>query len=69
MAAIINCCRLCVAPKRHPGYHGTCPEYLKEKAVYDARKAIADKEKFTSHGITMQRSQAVCRALKGRKVK
>lgn len=23
-----NCpCRPCVAPKRHPGCHGTCPEY------------------------------------------
>ena len=22
-----ECCRHCVAPKRHPGCHATCPEY------------------------------------------
>ena len=27
----IKCCKDCVAPKRHPGCHGVCPEYLYER--------------------------------------
>lgn len=30
----IKCCKDCVAPKRHPGCHGVCPEYLYEKALW-----------------------------------
>lgn len=35
----IQCCRYCVAPKRHPGCHDTCKEYLEEKAINDTEKA------------------------------
>lgn len=39
----ITCCYKCVAPKRHPGCHGTCPEYIKEREEHqrqvDARRA------------------------------
>lgn len=69
MAAIIQCCRYCVAPKRHPGCHSTCPEYLKEKALYDERKTAADQKKFTSQVVLSQRATAIRKALKGRKVK
>lgn len=27
----IKCCKGCVAPKRYPGCHSNCPEYLMEK--------------------------------------
>lgn len=27
----ISCCYNCVPPKRHPGCHSTCPEYIEEK--------------------------------------
>lgn len=33
----ISCCNGCVAPKRYPGCHGSCPEYIKEKAELNAR--------------------------------
>lgn len=36
------CCYGCVPPKREPGCHSTCPEYLKQKAEHDALKAKAD---------------------------
>ena len=29
----IKCCKDCVAPKRYPGCHGICPEYIYEKAL------------------------------------
>ena len=38
MGAIINCCHYCVAPKRHPGCHGNCPEYATEKAEHEKLK-------------------------------
>jgi hypothetical protein len=67
MDSIIKCCRFCVAPKRYPGCHSTCPEYRYERALYDERKAAADQEKFTSHGLTMQRCAAVRKAMRGKR--
>ena len=32
-------CKNCVAPKRHPGCHGDCPDYEKDKAVENKKKA------------------------------
>ena len=29
-----NPCRFCVAPKRHPGCHGTCGDYIIAKAFH-----------------------------------
>lgn len=35
---MISCCKDCVAPKRRPGCHGSCPEYLVEKAEHDKER-------------------------------
>ena len=32
-------CKWCKPPKRHPGCHSTCSEYLSEKEEYDSRMA------------------------------
>ena len=64
-----TCCRYCVAPKRHPGCHGTCPEYIKQREEYEQFKAIRDKQNFVSQSIGLQRRYAVNKALKARKVK
>ncbi len=69
MSNIINCCHGCVAPKRHPGCHSTCPEYLKQRAEYDERKAIDDERRRVRNGCFQQRDAAVRRAKKGLKVK
>ena len=34
----IKCCKDCVPPKRHPGCHSQCPDYLREKAEYEEWK-------------------------------
>lgn len=34
----INCCRDCVPPKRHPGCHSACEEYIKAKEQYEKDK-------------------------------
>lgn len=62
----MNCCKGCVAPKRHEACWGHCPEYIAEKAEYDRRKAIMDKEKAVSIGIYKQKSNGVHRAMKRR---
>lgn len=50
MAIGIRCCKDCIAPKRHPGCHATCQEYIDEKAKYTVEKAkerkAMDKERI-----------------------
>ena len=60
----ISCCRGCVPPKRNPYCHGNCPEYVKEKAAYEARKAEVDKENFVRCGVLSQRLESSYRAMK-----
>lgn len=65
---IIKCCRGCVAPKRHPGCHDHCPEYLAEKGDWEARKAEMDAKKRTEQELNSQRATGVYIARKRRKV-
>jgi len=44
----IKCCKDCVAPKRHPGCHGVCPEYIHEKALWEEeKKAIREEHRYS----------------------
>lgn len=61
---MINCCRDCVAPKRHVGCHSDCPDYLEEKRIHDERKAEIDKQRQVILGIRDSRTRVVSRALK-----
>ena len=65
----IICCKDCVAPKRHPGCHGHCEEYVAERAEYDRLKAIHDKERSITLGIYANRSEKVYKAFKDRRNK
>ena len=65
----IHCCKGCVAPKRHPGCHGSCPEYLADKAEHDRIKAELDRERDINIGIYGNRSKKVYNALKDRRYK
>lgn len=39
----IKCCKDCIAPKRYPGCHSVCPEYIHEKELCEKeRNAIRD---------------------------
>lgn len=60
----IKCCLGCVAPKRYPGCHGTCPDYIKEKALHDADREKEFKEKQIRTGLSDQRFQGVAKAEK-----
>ena len=59
-------CRGCVAPKRYPGCHGHCPEYLAEKAKHDKAKAEMDKAKNIERGLDSHFAIVAYRAKKAR---
>lgn len=65
--AIIKCCRYCVAPKRYPGCHGSCAEYLAEKAEYDRLKGEYDRKRAVECGIFCQRADRVDKAMRNRR--
>ena len=60
----IKCCKGCLTPKRHPGCHAHCEEYLAEKAEYEARKIEVDKQKAIRDGMDAQAIASVYRARK-----
>jgi hypothetical protein len=65
----IKCCKDCVAPKRHLGCHGSCAEYIAEKAEYDRLKEIYEKDRKISNDIYASRSKKVNQAIKYRRFK
>lgn len=58
----MECCRYCIAPKRHTACWDHCPDYIKERAEYDKRKAIEDKKSAVRNGIYMQKVDGARRA-------
>ena len=63
----ITCCHYCVPPKRHTACWDHCPEYLKEKAEYEAIKAAHRKKEAIDGGLNAQKYASVNRAKKGGK--
>lgn len=63
------CCYGCVPPKREPGCHSTCPEYLKQKAAHDALKAKTDEQRRINQSIYYSRGDKVEKALRYRRNK
>ena len=63
----ISCCHHCVPPKRHTACWGNCPEYLQEKAEYEAIKAERRKQMEIEVGLNAQHRASVKRARKGGK--
>ena len=57
-------CYGCVAPKRHPGCHASCPEYAKDDAEHQARKEQERQERYIDSILTSQKSSAVYKALR-----
>ena len=53
-----ECCRKCVAPKRHPGCGSTCPEYQEARTKWEALKATIKKEKEKEEAIHLVRSRS-----------
>ena len=62
----ILCCKGCVAPKRYPGCHCHCPEYIKEQAVYEVKKAELERQKAIRDGLD---AQAIASAYRAKKIR
>ena len=68
----IYSCKGCTPPKRHPGCHAVCPEYLAEKEQHDKEKAIIDYNRRIYNGLNSQtvnsiyRAQKIAKKLKGK---
>lgn len=45
MSGYFECCHQCKPPKRYPGCHAKCPEYLKAKEEWDKVREAARKER------------------------
>lgn len=63
----IKCCKDCVAPKRYPGCHGVCPEYIHEKALWEEEKKVVREEHRRFSELYEQRSEGVRKALRHRR--
>ena len=46
-----ECCMKCLPPKRHPGCHDTCEEYLKDKKGFNELKEKIRKSKHLENDI------------------
>ena len=58
----IECCHHCVPPKRHTACWGHCPEYKKEKADYEAKKAVEDQRRKVKSDIYCQRADSIAKS-------
>ena len=64
----IRCCKGCVPPKRYPGCHDHCPEYIEAKKKHDAERELISKADRTRHDIYSQRCDSVRRARRKKKL-
>ena len=62
-------CKGCVAPKRYPGCHSKCHEYIAQRAEYDRLKAAWDQQQAITIGIYTSRNEKVYKAMKDRRNK
>jgi len=63
----IKCCRPCKAPKRYPGCHDHCEEYLKEKEAHNQRLAELAQDRGVSAAIYTDRGRKVEKAMRKRR--
>lgn len=69
---MIYSCMGCVAPKRYPGCHAVCPEYLAQKEQHDKEKEIMRQKKLIEDGLNSQvilgvyKAQKIAKNIKGK---
>ena len=61
---MIQCCRNCVAPKRHTACWGHCPEYLAEKKKHYAQREQEHNKRKVDNDIYNQRATRITKALR-----
>ena len=61
---MIQCCKNCVAPKRHTACWGHCPDYLAEKEQHDALKEQEQNWRKVQNDIYNQRAIRISKAMR-----
>lgn len=61
----IYCCKDC--GHKYEKCHGSCPEYLEQKAEYDKRKEEYDKKRYIRQALYSQRDINVRKAMRHRR--
>lgn len=64
-----ECCRHCVAPKRHPACHGTCEDYKKAKDEDIKKRAFLEPHIADKYTIANGEKCNMVRQLQHRKFK
>lgn len=64
---MVVCCNGCVPPKRHPGCHDHCPDFITEKLVDDLREEKYRKQQEIHLGLRDQKTRGVIKANKRRR--
>ena len=64
---MIRFCYGCVPPKRYPGCHDHCKQYLEEKAVDDAAKAEMDRQRRIRDGLIQEKYAGLKKAYKAQR--
>ena len=54
-----ECCRYCKAPKRYPGCHSECPEYIERKKLWEEYKEAEKLSKSVEFGASPAQMSAV----------
>lgn len=63
---MISSCKNCVAPKRYPGCHAVCQEYITAKEAHERRRAEYYKDEKINMAINLERGKKVYNALRDR---
>ena len=61
---MIRCCYGCVPPKRYPGCHAVCEEYIGENEKHLEEKERRQKEQARMGELYDQRTKAVRKAMR-----
>lgn len=55
-------CKTCIPPKRHPGCHDKCPDYIKDKKEHEEFKNKVWEEKRKVGDVSTYKKEAVSKA-------
>lgn len=63
----ITCCKECVPPKRYPGCHGSCEEYISQRIEYKRLKDAYYQKERVAGAICGERCVKVYKAMQDRR--
>lgn len=63
----IECCHGCAPPKRRPGCHSNCIDYIFERAALNEENERENRKRQAKRGVYEQRERQVTRAIKDKR--